>query len=397
MATLTPEELERQLPKLPLINAARPGVMAPQPAAPRLPGDPLPYGEQMGNIGSALLNGVGNIGRFITSAPGSTGPLSWLPSMANNPAVAAATTQAPVPPPSATAQASGNPTVPSSAAAPLAAPATAPAAPRPRTGGTARAAAPAAGTPALIPGETGFYIGDQLVPYGTTYNPGSGATTLPGGVPAAAGAAGGAAAGGVGPGGVPAGALIDPRQYFPDLVGQQMGYARNAAEEILQQAGSGSSLGYSARLRALASVYLNGLAGVGQGGANNFNSATAGIINQNTSSAAARYGSDNSLTGDLARSAATLGAAQIGATSAENIEAGRDERYFATPQPSGTQLVPGVGGIPTPVTTYAMPQRGGQQPKPVSAGGGGATPEKGAKTTRNGVTYTYNGRQWVAE
>lgn len=353
MATLTPEELRRQLPPpLPLgTNLLPPGSMAPD-AAPAQ----STYGQQMSNIGNFLLGGIGDAARFLVSAPGSGSPLA--PGAAAAPAPAPRTANAST---LAAADAANVPAV--TPLQPAAAPAAAgaPRAPRaPRAAG--------AGAPALIPGETGYYNeANQLVPYGVSFP--------------APGAAGGA---GAPMRGMPAGAnnLIDPRSYFPDAVAQQLDYARAAANSILNMAGDGGQLGYSARLRALSSVYNNGLAQVGQGGANTFNSGIANIL------------------GSQASANATLGAAGINASTASADRALQremlQEQFYATPRATGTELVPGLGGIPTPVTTYGLPQRGGGM-APISAGGEKAKPKEGAKQTYNGASYTYTQGQWKAD
>lgn len=366
-------------------NATAPGTMQPRP---RDPNAPMPYGEQMGNVGQAIMNGLGGAARFIFGVPGA-GSLQER-------AVTAATQPAVTPPPPAGAMASAGPLtsggpdrVGGAQAMPAAAKVDAPAAaaPRSRKSGAAPAAAPAAG--ALVPGETGFYMGDQLVPYGTKFNmSGDGSYSQVG--------AGGAGGGGAGGGG--AGGLIDPRNYFPDVVGQQMRYARMAADDILKNAGSGDQLGYSARLRALSAVYLNGLAGVGQGGANSFNNSAASVMNQNTAAQTSRYTSDNSLKGDLARSAAQRYGAELGYESHMDAnQVAREGQILTaeTPVPIGQSMVPGIGGIPTPVTTYGMRSRNGGMPTPVD---NKAKPQVGKEYTDgkgNRAVYNADG-SWTA-
>lgn len=272
----------------------------------------------------------------------------------------------------------------------------------------APAAAPAAGE--LIPGVTGFYMNDQLVPYGARFAvSGGGAPVQLDNFASTSGAAGGSAAAGSragqvaasmpvagGAGAIPhQNGLIDPRTYFDAMVKAQMRFADAAAERMLSQAGSGRELGFSAKLRALAAVYNNGLAQVGQGGANNFNSASASMANTATDAAARRDVSANALIGDLARANATMGAAQIGADATLEAEGMRDERHFSTPVIAGQTMLPGLGGQPVPVPTYAVPQRRGAMPKPVTQLS--TAPKEGdtGKTTA-GQSVVYKNGKWVA-
>lgn len=359
MATLTDDDL--QLPAFQQFNATPPGTMRPQPPDPNAP---MPYGQQMRNVGGSFLDGMGAALRFLVSAPGSGGPLD-VRRFDGSQAQANVTT-----PQAAPVSASGGPDrVGGPQSAPDALPAASTVAKSTaKPTGTARsgAATPAVPPePGLVPGVTGYYLNDRLVPYG--YDPGA-----PGGVPQAPGAAMPAAGGrggapAVAYGGVPGqGALIDPRSYFPDVVGQQLSYARRAADEILSAAGSGSELGYSARLRALTGVYLNGLAQVGQGGANNFNSATAGMFGDVTRAGAQMYSSDNSLKGDLARASASRYSADLGFAS--NVMQDDTRRYEleTSSVPTGTELAADpVTHMAVPTTTYGQrPARAGAMPTP---------------------------------
>lgn len=294
----------------------------------------------------------------------------------------------------------------SGAAAPKKGAATA--APPPRTPTAAPAATPEAEP--LIPGVTGFFMNDQLVPFGTRFAVNGNGVTQLNNFSAAPAAAGGATVGGSRAGQVASAmptaggavgaipfqsSLIDPRTYFAEVVKAQMQFADAAAQRILDQAGSGRELGFSAKLRALASIYNNGLAQVGQGGANNFNSSSASMANAATDAASRALVSNNALTGDLARANATLGAAQIGADASLAVEDRRDDRHFSTPVMAGQQMLPGVGGIPTPVTTFAVPQRRGAMPKPVTELS--TAPKEGdtGKTTTGQAVVFKNGK-WVA-
>lgn len=323
----------------------------------QLPGaylDPAPstYGQQMANVGGALFNLLGNAGRFLVSAPGSGSPFAAgnapvAPVVPSTPANAAGLAQA---------DAANVPAV--TAAVPAAKPAAAAAAPA--AGGTKAAAAPKA--PALIPGETGYYNeNNQLVPYGVN---------LAAGVPAA------------GVKGAPAGAagLIDPRGFFPSAVDAQMQYAREAANSILNMAGDGSQLGYSARLRALSAIFNNGLAQVGQGGANNYNSGITGMVG-------------SQLSADAQRATAGINA---GIASADRALAREDmmTRFYATPQAIGSEMVTDpLTKMSVPRPLYGVPQRGGgfatigdsaaaTKPK---EGATGKTPDGRAVVYKNGT------------
>lgn len=261
--------------------------------------------------------------------------------------------------------------------------------------------------PALIPGETGFYVGDQLVPYGTTFRVGGDGGVMQLNNFASTPSSGGA--GGRAPtSAMPAGAtgavpyqdaLIDPRAYFREAVAAQMSFAQRAADAILSQAGSGSDLGYSARLRALSSIFNNGLAAVGQGGANTFNSATASMANASTSAAASDMASQRHLIGDLARSSATVRAAELGADSQDYAHTLADDRFYSTPQLAGQTMLPGVGGIPTPVPTYAMPQRRAMPKAVTNLGPEAADGDRGMAPGPGGamVPVVRKNGKWVAD
>jgi len=353
---------------------------------PTMQAAPMTYGQQMSAVGNALLGVLGGAGRFITNAPGSGGPLDRLvgglaapnASQAATVLPAAQAAVTPTPTPAATTppavKAANAPT--NAAAAP---PPVAPLTPRRAPGGGGAATATG---PALIPGETGYYNqNNQLVPYGVDLGAnGSFGPT------AAAAARGGYAPGAEGKmPGMPAGAgnLIDPRMYFPSMVQAQMDYANAAANSILNKAGDGSELGYSARLRALSAIYNNGLAQVGQGGGNTFN---AGISN---------------ILGSEASAGATLGAAGIQASTASADRAAQRElqefMFKNTAQNMGSITTPtGPGGMPVTVTTTGMPNgTGGLNPtRPQQER---AKPKEGATQVFNGTTYTYANGNWKAQ
>lgn len=330
----------------------------------QLPGaylDPAPstYGQQMSNVGGALLGLLGNAGRFLVSAPGSGSPFApgaapALPTVPNTTATAAALAQADASNVPATAPQAAKPASP-----------TAPTAATPGSGTPKAAAAPKA--PALIPGETGYYNeANQLVPYGVN---------LAGGA-AAPGAAGAPLKG------LPAGSanLIDPRGYFPSAVDAQMQYAREAANSILNMAGSGDQLGYSARLRALSAIFNNGLAQIGQGGANSYNSNVAGMIGSQLSADAQR----------------AVAGTQAGIASADRALAREDmmTRFYSTPVAMGSEMVTDpLTKMSVPRPLYGVPQRGGgfatigdsaaaTKPK---EGATGKTPDGRAVVYKNGA------------
>jgi len=177
-----------------------------------------------------------------------------------------------------------------------------------------------------------------------------------------------------------------------------MSFADAAASKILGAAGSGDQLGYSARLRALASVYLNGLAGVGQGGANNFNSASASMANATTDAEARKLSSQNALTGDLARAAATTYSADVGANAQITTETMRDNRFNLTAQQIGQDFLPaGPGGMLTPTPRMAMPNRKTGTLDPLTP-----APKEGDKGVAPGPDgkqrpVTYKNGQWVLD
>jgi hypothetical protein len=293
---------------------------------------PLTYGQEMGNVGGALARGAGAVARFIFNYPGGGGPLD-----ANRLTAAQAVAPAITPPPAVGTMTSGGPDrVGGAQAMPTASTVAQPRAAAPAKSRSAASPAAAPAAEALIPGETGFYMGNQLVPYGTRFGmDGAGNVTQlsgPGGAGPAPGGGGAAYASG--------GGLIDPRAYFSEMVRAQMNFADAAADRILSQAGNGHQLGYSARLRALTSAYNNGLAQVGQGGANTFNSVTGQMENTRVDAAMRDITSQRALTGDLARAGATVRAAELGANSQDYAHTLLDDRFYATPQPTGVQMLP---------------------------------------------------------
>ena len=330
-----------------------------------LPGaylDPAPstYGQQMSNVGGALLGLLGNAGRFLVSAPGSGSPFAAgnAPSVpANTVANAAALTQADAP------------SVPAvTAAVPAAKPATAPTASTPGSGTPKAAAAPKG--PALIPGETGYYNeNNQLVPYGVNLAAGAGPAPGAAGTPLK---------------GLPAGSanLIDPRSFFPSAVDTQMEYARQAANSILNMAGDGSQLGYSARLRALSAIFNNGLAQTGQSGANTFNSNVAGMVGSQLSADAQR----------------AVAGTQAGIASADRALAREDmmTRFYSTPVTVGSELVKDpLTGLSVPRPQYGVPQRGGGFAT-IGDTGGATKPKEGATgKTPDGRAVVYKNGAWT--
>lgn len=322
---------------------------------------PSTYGQQMSNVGSALLGVLANAGRFLVSAPGSGSPF------------AAGAPGAPVTAPV-------SPTVTNAVnAATLAnadassVQATAPQAAKPAAAaGTGAARAPAApaipAAPKLIPGETGYFNeANQLVPYGVN---------LAAGVPAA----------GAAPRGLPTGAanLIDPRGYLNDTIAAQLGFARRAADDILAAAGSGSDLGYSARLRALTGVYNNGLAQTGMGGVNNFNTDISRILG-------------SQLSADAQRAAASIGA---GTASADRAAAREDQMFrFA----NSAQVI-GTDTFTDPLTRaqvtrnlYGMPNmKGGFSPLESPGSTTATKPKEGATgKTPDGRAVVYKNGTWT--
>lgn len=240
-----------------------------------------------------------------------------------------------------------------------------PAARTPTTGGRANASMPASAPAPLVPGETGFYMGDQLVPYGTRFlASGTGGVTQLGG-------GGGSGGGGVydnlpGGGKLVGGRFADPRDALEVGFRLQTQYRNESMAEILRQAGNGGDLGFRAKIGALAQAFGgNNFGATSVGGANSLNQAIAHI-------AGAELGAN-----------ATLGAAQAhaGATNAQTLE--HAYQFDATPKAVGqTSVEDPLTHLTTNQTSYAMPAprgSGGQprvidtakpQPKPVEGSTG---------------------------
>lgn len=258
-----------------------------------------------------------------------------------------------------------------------------------RTPRPARAPAAAPAAPGLVPGETGFYVGDRLLPYGQTFTlRGDGTTSFDTpNSPVAAATSG----------------LVDPRAYFRDLVQQQQDYAARALGNAMQAAGDPGSLGYSARLRAAAAMYGVPIAGQGIGGASAYNSALAGIINQGVQSATQLQTSQNALTGDLARADASVRSANIGARPYNEQMALRQYEFENTPRPAGSAIeYDPVTKTPIVVPTYALPPLRsagpGGMPRPINPARPKAEPQEGATgKTPDGRSVVYKQGQWVAQ
>lgn len=208
-------------------------------------------------------------------------------------------------------------------------------------GGTARSqtASMPAGAPApLIPGETGFYIGDKLVPYGTTLNLSGAGESLPGG-----GNAGGSAPGIYDnlPGGGKRinGRFVDPRDALEVGFRMQAAYRDDSMRQILALAGNGGDLGFRAKISALAQAFgQNNFASVGVGGANALNSAIA------------------SLEGAQAGAGATLGAARIRSQDNAANLAEQGYQFDTTPKAVGqTSVTDPLTGLSSNQTSYALP------------------------------------------
>ena len=229
----------------------------------------------------------------------------------------------------------------------------------PKSGGTKTAGAMPAGAPApLVPGETGFYMNDQLVPYGTRFD-------VTGGVVRQIGGAGG---GGADLSGLPGGGKMRDGQFvdYRDAVeyglqAQQrlFDYGRAALGGI-----NGAELGAGSRMRALASMMgTNNGVGNAVSGANQINQAIASITSAETSAGA------------------TLGAAGIRAESEADRTLELARQFNNTPRSIGqTSVLDSVTGLTTNQTHFGMPA-GAEPLKPIDAAIPKPKPVEGATGT----------------
>lgn len=252
----------------------------------------------------------------------------------------------------------------------------------PKSGGTKNPAGMPAGAPApLVPGVTGFYMNDQLVPYGTMFRAsGDGSVQQISG--AGGGGGGGAASGSKlmanlpGGGAIANGRFVDPRDALEYGFRLQSQYRDDSIRAILDNAGDGSQLGYRARVGALAQAF----------GANNFGQTSVGGANALNQALA-------HITGAEIGAGATIGAANIGLKGREAEIAAQRELHGTDSVPTGTVL----GSDPlthmaVPLTTYGQrPTKAGamplsyteQAPKPKD-GATGKTPDGRAVVYKNG-------------
>lgn len=254
--------------------------------------------------------------------------------------------------------------VPAAAAAPAApAPVQTSAAPRtPKSGGTKTAGAMPAGAPApLVPGETGFFMNDQLVPYGTRFLASGDGTVrqLDGGV---GGAGDGMMDGLPGGGKMVNGRFADPRdalEYGFRLQRQMFDYGLDALSRV-----NGGELGAGSRMRAIASMLGTNNAGqVSVGGANALNSALAAITSAETSAGA------------------TMGSAGLHLQGVKLNAEAQKEIHATDSVPLGTAIgVDPVAKMAVPLTTYGRRGLGNAMPTPYDT--------KPALKPVHGKTYT---------
>lgn len=355
MATLQ-DDLAQTLPALQpqRFNALPAGAMSPaNNAAP----DPAAYGTQMSNVGNFFGNALGGLANFVFNKPGGGGVLDPTRFTAAGPTTPIVPTAAAAPAAASTAAAA-----PATSGGPdrLGGPQTAPAS-RAATGTpkTARAAAPQS---PLVPGVDGIQMGynGPVLPWGTTINAsGDGSWSVVGG-------------GGGGGGGVasPVAQFADPQAALDYGYQLQQRYANWAMGKILENAGSGSELGYRARIDALArAIGQNAFGGESVGGANALNQAIAHIQSAGLSAAATRYAADRGLAGTLAH---------VGEQASE---------FDATPKQEGTTIINTAFG-PMSEPTFGMTQRGGgKAPTAIN-------PERPKPAYKPGVVYKdANGNQ----
>lgn len=247
----------------------------------------------------------------------------------------------------------------------------------PKSGGTKTAGAMPAGAPApLIPGETGFFMNDQLVPYGTRFLASGDGTVrqLDGG-----GAGGSGLAGLPGGGKIVNGRFADPRDALEYGFQLQTQYRNDSMAEILRLAGDGGQLGFRAKIGALANAF----------GGNNFGTNAVSGANSLNSAIA-------SLAGAEAGAGATMGAAQLRHQDAAALLTENAYQFDNTPRTVGqTSVTDGLTGLTTNQTTSAMPPvRGsGGMPRTIDAAKPKAKPKIG-DTFTDPVTklrYKYTG------
>lgn len=283
------------------------------------------------------------------------------------------------------------------------APAPAPTPRTPKSAGTKTAGAMPAGAPdplvpaapALIPGETGYYVGDELRPFGTTQ-------TFSGG-------------GRVGEGAIPL--PMSPYDMMRRGYDMQLSYLDEVSRKIGSDLGymtfNGKDPGYAARAAAISRAAGNpDFAATGMSGANTINTNQTNERNTGVKAATDVYGFDQNLAGNKVTAAAgveghrlsaggTVGAAKVRAAQ-DNLQLLESQyQHDTTPRPSGQTSIPSAipGMPPTTETSYALPPVRGSggmprvidssKPKPALIDGTTGTDKKTGK-----ATVVKNG-QWV--
>lgn len=175
------------------------------------------------------------------------------------------------------------------------------------------------------------------------------------------------------------GKFVSPRDALVVGYRMQMAARDSDIQALKAGAGSGSSLGYSARMSGLArALGANNFAAVGVGGTNALNQSIAGVTGAGIGASAQMYGTDVNAY-----------------TQAQRLA---EDRYIAetTPVASGQTLARDPAtNLSVPVTTYSMrPSQAGGMPTPLRSGP--ATQHKeGATGTYQGKPVVYKNGQWV--
>jgi hypothetical protein len=206
-----------------------------------------------------------------------------------------------------------------------------------------------AGAPApLIPGETGFYVGDRLVPYGTTVGYGNG--------------------GFVGL----AGEYRGYNEAQDPIAMLKRGYNMNLAylDEVSKQIGApqysptGNKLapGWAERAAAISRVAGSpDFTATGMSGANNVNTNQTNAYTAGVQSGSQAYTADQNLAGHKVSAGATLGAAQARAAIDRAQLEENQYQFTVTPRPVGqTQFTDPLTNLTTAETSYALPPARGQ-------------------------------------
>lgn len=342
-----------------MFNALPPGALRPNQPDPNAAPS---YGDQMGNVGRFLMNAVGAGANFLFNAPGGGGLLDAKRLMADTPVLPAMS----APAPTAAAKTAAMPATPEApAAAALPAPVRAAATGAPKAAGAGTSASMPAGAPApLVPGETGFFMNDTLVPYGTRFLASGDGTTRqisgPGGAP------GSPMDGLPGGGKMVNGKFVDPRDALEYGFRLQSQYRDESMAQILRLAGDGGALGFRAKIGALANAFGgNNFGATSVGGANSLNSAIASITSSEMSSDATRYSADQHLKGVR-----------------ENV-ASQNQYHMTDSVPMGTSLqVDPVTKMAVPTTVYGQrPTKAGAMPMPYDNKPAAPKPTEGATGT----------------